>query len=88
MPYIDVLCSGDYMIITRSLHSKFRIPDVPESGPVEDGFTVMLPDPEARKEEGKPGLEGYRDWTVDVGEEIADIGVRSDEDMIVIATFL
>lgn len=85
MPYIDVLCSGDYMVITRSLHDRFRIPDVPESGPVEDGFTVMVP--EAGREKGENGMEGYRDWTVDIGGEIADIGVRSDEDVIVIATF-
>lgn len=74
------------MIITRSLHGRFRVPDVPESGPVEDGITVMVP--EAGREKGKNGLEGYREWTIDVGGEIADIGVRSDEDMIVIATFL
>jgi hypothetical protein len=53
---------------------------------VEDGFTVMIP--EQGRAKGKEGLEGYRDWTVDVGGEIADIGVRSDEDLIVIATFL
>lgn len=75
------------MVITRSLHSKFRIPDVPESGPVEDGFTVMVPEP-GRTKTGTDIMGGYKDWTVDVGGEIADIGVRSDEDMIVIATFL
>lgn len=52
---------------------------------MEDGFTVMVP--EAGREKGKNGLEGYRDWTVDVGE-IADIGMRADEDMIVIAKFM
>ena len=34
----------------------------------------------------KDRLEGYEQRTVDVGEEIADIGVRADEDLIIVAT--
>lgn len=73
-----------------------------ESGQVEDGYTVMVPretldgsEPSAIVEEedfegGNPRrrdrLEGYSQRTVDVGEEIADIGVRADEDLIILAT--
>jgi len=101
MPYIDVLCSGDYTIVTRCLSGKYREEGNVESGQVEDGYTVMVPrDPtepveeqEGQEEEGdrpkrRDRLEGYVQRTVDVGEEIADIGVRADEDLIIIATIV
>lgn len=87
MPYIDILCSGEYLLVTRSLHGRFRVPDDPHSGPVEDGFTLMLPEKGRILEQGKVGLDGYRDWTVDVGQELADIGARSDENLIAVAVF-
>lgn len=101
MPYIDVLCSGDYTVVTRCLSGKYREEGNVESGQVEDGYTVMVPrDPiepveeqEEQEEDGdrpkrRDRLEGYVQRTVDVGEEIADIGVRADEDLIIIATIV
>jgi hypothetical protein len=98
MPYIDVLCSGDYTIVTRCLSGRYRQEGNIESGQVEDGYTVMVPrdstEGNAAEEEHVEGgnptrrdrLEGYSQRTVDVGEEIADIGVRADEDLIIVAT--
>jgi hypothetical protein len=100
MTYIDVLCSGDYTIVTRCLSGKYREEGNLESGQVEDGYTVMVPrdpsdtvDEEEEDEEGdrpkrKQLLEGYAQRTVDVGEEIGDIAVRADEDLIIIATIV
>jgi hypothetical protein len=104
MPYIDVLCSGDYTVVTRCLSGRLKTEGVPESGPVEDGYTVMIPNVGSQglpagedEEEGggsgskrkaRRGLEGYAQRTVDVGGEIADIGVRSDDDLIVLATIV
>ena len=101
MPYIDVLCSGDYTVVTRCLSGRYRQEGNIESGQVEDGYTVMVPrDPklevdgesEEEVEGGNPKrkdrLEGYSQRTVDVGEEIADIGVRADEDLIIMATIV
>jgi hypothetical protein len=100
MPYIDVLCSGDYTIVTRCLSGRYRTEGVVESGQVEDGYTVMVPRDSneqrvVEEDEDKDGketskrkdrLEGFAQRTVDVGEEIADIAVRADEDLIIIAT--
>jgi hypothetical protein len=100
MPYIDVLCSGDYTIVTRCLSGRYRTEGIVESGQVEDGYTVMVPRDSneqrvVEEDEDKDGketskrkdrLEGFAQRTVDVGEEIADIAVRADEDLIIIAT--
>jgi hypothetical protein len=105
MPYIDVLCSGDYTVVTRCLSGRTKVEGVPESGPVEDGYTVMVPlegqegiagkteeDVQENEDEGERKarrvLKGYAQRTVDVGGEIADIGVRADEDLIVLATIV
>jgi hypothetical protein len=100
MPYIDVLCSGDYTIVTRCLSGRYRTEGVVESGQVEDGYTVMVPrdsneqrvveedeDTDGKEtSKRKDRLEGFAQRTVDVGEEIADIAVRADDDLIIIAT--
>jgi len=79
------------------LSGRYRQEGNVESGQVEDGYTVMVPrdtvdllEDEEEVEGGNPKrkdrLEGYSQRTVDVGEEIADIGVRADEDLIIVAT--
>lgn len=169
--YVDVLCSGDYVVITRALAGKQRLEGVPEMGLMEDGWSVMVrsgelpvdledeeedspaasssrrngnggresgsgadgmdidtlavvdvqdgenmdddddweddpddggwppaanggvgerPRPNPRRKPKQQGggeqePEGWEQWTVEAGDDIADMGVRADDDLVVVA---